>query len=56
MNVCLHARPVGGELTTTDEASAVLWVAPADLAEHEIHPALRRRIDHGLKTAEPHID
>ncbi|WP_329520061.1 NUDIX hydrolase [Spirillospora sp. NBC_01491] len=56
VNVCLHARPVGGELTTTDEASAVLWVDPADLAGYEIHPAVRRRIDHGLSATEPHID
>lgn len=56
VNVCLHARPVGGELTTTDEASAVRWVAPAELGGYEIHPALRRRIDHGLNTSVPHVD
>ncbi|WP_242892518.1 NUDIX hydrolase [Actinomadura litoris] len=56
VNICLHARPVGGELTTTDEASEVRWVGPADLADYEIHPALRRRIDHGLTSSEPHVD
>lgn len=56
VNVCLHARPVGGELTTTDEASDVRWVEPHDLEEYEIHPALRRRILHGLTGEGPHVD
>ncbi|WUI02128.1 NUDIX domain-containing protein [Spirillospora sp. NBC_00431] len=56
VNVCLHARPVGGELTTTDEASAVRWVEPGDLGGYDIHPALRRRIEHGLSGAAPHVD
>jgi len=56
VNVCLHARPVGGALTTTDEASDVRWVSPLELGGYEIHPALRRRIDHGLTFDEPHVD
>jgi 8-oxo-dGTP pyrophosphatase MutT (NUDIX family) len=56
VNICLHARPVGGEVTTTDEASEVRWVDPGDLAGYEIHPALRRRIDHGLNADTPHVD
>ncbi|GAA2096601.1 NUDIX hydrolase [Actinomadura alba] len=56
VNVCLHARPIGGQATTTDEASEVRWVAPTDLGSYEIHPALRRRIEHGLNHAEPHVD
>ncbi|MEU5876969.1 NUDIX domain-containing protein [Spirillospora sp. NPDC047279] len=56
VNICLHARPVGGEPTTTDEASEVRWVTPADLDSYDIHPALRRRIDHGLSLGRPHVD
>lgn len=56
VNVCLHAQPVGGKLTTTDEASAVRWVAPDDLDNYDIHPALRRRIRHGLSGEVPHVD
>lgn len=56
VNICLHARPVGGEATTTEEAAAVRWVDPADLDAYDIHPALRRRIDHGLTGAGPHVD
>lgn len=56
VNICLRARPVGGEVTTTDEASEVRWVDPDDLAGYEIHPALRRRIEHGLTANAPHVD
>ncbi|MEV0664927.1 hypothetical protein ACIBI3_16675 [Actinomadura luteofluorescens] len=56
MNVCLHARPVGGELTTTSEAAEVWWVEPGDLDGYEIHPAQCRRSDHGLRGDPPHVD
>jgi 8-oxo-dGTP pyrophosphatase MutT (NUDIX family) len=55
INVCLHARPVGGELTRTKEAAEVAWVAAADLEDYDIHPAIRLRIAHGLSSAEPHV-
>ncbi|MDX6742971.1 NUDIX domain-containing protein [Actinocorallia sp. A-T 12471] len=56
VNVCLRARVVGGALTTTAEASEVRWVDPVDLPGYDIHPALRRRIDHGIKETIPHVD
>lgn len=56
VNVCLHARPVGGEATATAEASEVCWVDSGDLAGYNIHPALRRRIDHGLSNTAAHVD
>jgi 8-oxo-dGTP pyrophosphatase MutT (NUDIX family) len=56
VNVCLHARPVGGRATATAEASEVRWVEPGDLDGYEIHPAQRRRIDWGLAHDEPWID
>ena len=55
INICLHARQVGGELTRTKEAAEVAWVATADLEGYDIHPAIRLRITRGLSTAEPHI-
>ena len=56
-NVCLHARPVGGEITPApDEASEVRWVDPADVDGYDIHPAIRRRVTHGLQAgAEPYV-
>lgn len=56
VNICLHARPIGGRMTPTDEASQVRWVPPSELAVYDIHPALRRRIDHGLSSTAPHVD
>jgi 8-oxo-dGTP pyrophosphatase MutT (NUDIX family) len=56
INVCLHARPVGGAATTTAEASEVVWVGPDELDGYDIHPAIRVRIQHGLSTAEPFIE
>ena len=56
VNVCLHARPTGGTLTTTPEASEVRWVDPADLPRYKIHPALRRRMEHGLNEVTPYVD
>ncbi len=55
INICLHARPVGGELTRTEEASEVAWVEPADLEGYAMHPAIRLRVAHGISSAEPYI-
>jgi len=58
VNVCLHARPVGGHLVPgPGEAAEVRWVQPGDVAGYDIHPALRRRIEQGLSgSSEPHVD
>lgn len=56
INICLRARVVGGRITPEpSEAHEVRWVDPADLDDYPIHPALRARIDHGLKAADPYI-
>jgi len=52
---CFRADPTGGDLRTSDESKEVLWVAPADLDELNIHPSIRLRIRHGLEDrAEPY--
>ncbi|MGL5810787.1 MAG: NUDIX domain-containing protein [Nocardioides sp.] len=49
VNVCLHAKPIGGSLATSNaEASEVRWIGPSELAAMNIHPAIRRRLDHAL--------
>jgi ADP-ribose pyrophosphatase YjhB (NUDIX family) len=48
VNACFAARVIGGGLTTTDEASDVAWVSLSLLDDSDIHPAIRRRIVHGL--------
>ncbi|MFF2022265.1 NUDIX domain-containing protein [Streptomyces sp. NPDC058171] len=56
INVCLRARVTGGEINPEpSEAQEVQWVDPAELDAYSIHPALRFRIDHGLRTHEPYI-
>jgi ADP-ribose pyrophosphatase YjhB (NUDIX family) len=55
INVCLHARPVGGEPTRTKEAAEVAWVAAAELDGCDIHPAIRLRITHGLSAGQPYV-
>jgi 8-oxo-dGTP pyrophosphatase MutT (NUDIX family) len=47
-SLCFHARPVGGSLSSSSESSEVRWIAPDDLANLDIHPSMRMRIDHGL--------
>lgn len=55
VNICLRARPVGGELRRTDEAAEVAWVEPTDLDGLQIHPAIRLRLEHGLSSSEPYL-
>ena len=55
INICLHARQVGGALTRTKEAADVAWVAATDLEDYDIHPAIRLRIARGLSSAEPYV-
>jgi 8-oxo-dGTP pyrophosphatase MutT (NUDIX family) len=46
-SICFRADPTGGELRTSDESKEVLWVAPGDLDDLNIHPSIRLRIRHG---------
>lgn len=54
--VTLLARPVSGEPSANDEASDVCWAAVGDLDQLDIHPTMRRQIDHWLTDDFPHID
>ncbi len=56
VNTCFSAHVIGGTLTTTEEASEVAWVPPAGLEDYDIHPAILRRIIHGLQDNSPHVD
>jgi 8-oxo-dGTP pyrophosphatase MutT (NUDIX family) len=52
-SICFRARPVGGELRTSDETTQVRWVPPAELAEMDVHPTMRLRIEHALDRTRP---
>lgn len=47
-SVCFRARPTGGELVYSDEATDVRWVPPEHLDALDIHPTMRLRINHAL--------
>ena len=56
VNVCFYGQPVSGELATDAESDEAAWVAPGDLDDYDIHPAIRRRISHALNGTVPHVD
>lgn len=54
-SVVVRARVVGGTLGAGDDAADARWVAADDLAELDVHPAVRLRIEHGLADGPPHV-
>lgn len=49
VNICMHARPIGGTLSPgPSEAADAAWIHPDQLADLDIHPAIRARITHAL--------
>ncbi|HXP18235.1 MAG TPA: NUDIX domain-containing protein [Streptosporangiaceae bacterium] len=56
VNVCLRARVTGGNAAPTAEASDIRWVQPDQIGGYEIHPAILRRIRHGIESSGPHVD
>jgi len=47
-SLCFRAKPVGGSLRMSAEATKVQWVSPEQLDSLKIHLSMRLRIDHGL--------
>lgn len=54
--ITLIARPIGGAPTSNPEASEVAWVLPSGLDGLNIHPTMRRQINHYLSGAYPQVD
>ena len=48
-SICFRADPAGGHLRTSNESKEVLWAAPSDLDDLNVHPSIRLRIRHGLE-------
>ncbi|MCC3767365.1 NUDIX domain-containing protein [Streptomyces sp. UNOC14_S4] len=46
--ICFRARPTGGAVRTSSESKEVRWVAPPELANLDMHPSMRLRIEHGM--------
>jgi 8-oxo-dGTP pyrophosphatase MutT (NUDIX family) len=55
INICLHARPVGGELTRTKEAAEVAWVAPPTWRTTTSTPRSGCASRMASPSAEPHL-
>ena len=51
-SVCFRGQPVGGTLTTSTESKRVEWIGADRLRQLDIHPSVRRRIEHGLTHAD----
>ncbi len=47
--ICFRADVVGGELSGSDESTEVRWVDQAELADLQVLPVQRLRIDHGFE-------
>jgi ADP-ribose pyrophosphatase YjhB (NUDIX family) len=55
-SICFRGHYVSGQPTTSDESSAVRWVAQDELDTLPIHPSMRLRIDHGFERwTEPYV-
>lgn len=55
-SICFSCRPVGGELTPSEETSEVDFFPPDVLDEMDVHPSIRLRIDHFLEDrSEPYL-
>lgn len=50
-SICFRANYVRGEIRTSNETTQVRWVAPTDLADFDVHPTMRLRIEHALDEA-----
>jgi len=48
-SLCFRARPIEGKPRTSSESKEVLWVEPARLADLNVHPSIRLRIQHGFE-------
>lgn len=51
-SIAFRARLLGGEATPSSESREVRWIAPGDLADMDIHPSMRLRIQHALSGRE----
>ena len=55
-SVVFRARRVGGEATSSSESREVLWLSPQELAERQMHPSMRLRVEHLLENRPaPHL-
>jgi 8-oxo-dGTP pyrophosphatase MutT (NUDIX family) len=54
--ITLIGRPVAGSPTVNDEADAVRWFDPSELAALDIHPRMRQQLGDYLSGVRAHVD
>lgn len=47
-SIAFRARLLGGELRTSSESSEVVWLTVDEMAELDMHPSMRMRLEHAL--------
>ncbi len=47
-SICFTARLLGGAARTSSESSSVQFVPVVEIRDYDIHPSIRKRIDHYL--------
>ena len=52
-SIAFRATLIGGEAATSSESDEVAWVAPEDIAQLDMHPSMRQRIEDALTADRP---
>ena len=47
-SIAFRARLIGGELTTSSESSEVVWMTVDEIAQLDMHPSMRMRLEYAL--------
>lgn len=48
-SIAFRARLIGGRARTSSESSEVVWLAPEEIDNLEMHPSMRMRLRHALE-------
>lgn len=51
-SIAFRARLVGGSARTSSESRRVAWFSPDEIAQLNVHPSMRLRIEHALRGAD----
>lgn len=53
-SICFRGPAIEGTPRSSDESTDVDWLPKQQIAELDIHPSIRLRIEHGYAAAEPY--
>jgi ADP-ribose pyrophosphatase YjhB (NUDIX family) len=56
-SICVSARPVAGNVQTSEESAEVAWLSRDELTQRDMHPETRRRIEKAfIHDPRPYLD